>query len=111
GGISFSAYLARGTSRVPVTDVRRASLEDVEIAEAGGSRFSQIMASFHLAIALFLSGDYGASEERFTEALAEARGAGTGLHWQGYYLAVFADSCLARGDAAAAVAKAREGIA
>ena len=110
GGISFCAYLARGTSRVPVTDVRRAALEGVEIAE-GGSRFSQIMASSHLAIALLLNGDYGASEERFTEALAEARGAGTALDWQGYYLAVFADSCLARGDAAAAIAKAREGIA
>jgi adenylate cyclase len=111
GSISFSAYLARGTSLVPVPDVRRAALEGVEIAEAGGSRFSQIMASFNLAIAFFLNGDYGASQERFTEALAEARGAGTGLDWQGYYLAVFADSCLARGDAAAAIAKAREGIA
>jgi class 3 adenylate cyclase/tetratricopeptide (TPR) repeat protein len=111
GSISFSAYLARGTSRVPVTDVRRASLEGVEIAEAGGSRFSQIMASFHLAIAFFLNGDYGTCEERFTEALAEARGAGTGLDWQGYYLAVFADACLARGDAEAAIARAREGIA
>jgi len=83
----------------------------VEIAETGGSRFSQVMASSHLAMGLFLSGDYGASEERFTEARAEARGAGTGLDWQGYYLAVFADSCLARGDAAAAIATAREGIA
>jgi hypothetical protein len=69
------------------------------------------MASFHFAIALFLNRDYGASEERFTEALAQARGAGTGLDWQGYYLAVFADAGLARGDAVAAIAKAREGIA
>ena len=84
GGLSLCAYLARGTSRVPVTDVRRAALEGVEIAEAVGSRYSQIMASSHLAIALFLSGDYGASEERFTEALAQARGAGTALDWQGY---------------------------
>jgi class 3 adenylate cyclase len=111
GGLSFCAYLARGTSRVPVTDVRRASLRGVEIAEAGGSRFSQIMASFHFAIALFLNGDCGASEERFTEALAAARGGGTALDWQGYCLAVFADACLARGDAAAAIATAREGIA
>jgi hypothetical protein len=69
------------------------------------------MASFHFAIALFLNGDCGASEERFTEALAAARGAGTALDWQGYCLAVFADACLARGDAAAAIATAREGIA
>src|SRR5208282_1902584 len=110
GGRRFCAYLARGTSRVPVTDLRRASLEAVEIAEAVGIRFSQIMASSQLAIAFFLNGDYGASEERFTEALAQARGAGTGLDWQAYYLAIFADSCLARGDAEAAIARAREGI-
>ncbi|MFZ0887044.1 MAG: adenylate/guanylate cyclase domain-containing protein, partial [Candidatus Binataceae bacterium] len=110
GALSLYAYLARGTSRVPVPDVRRACLEAVDIAEAVGSRFSQIVASYHLATAFFLNGDCGASEERFTEALAQARDAGTALDWQGYYLAVFADSCLARGDAEAAIARAREGI-
>jgi len=110
GGLSFCAYLACGTSRVPATEVRRASLEGVEIAEVVGSRFSQIMASSQLAIAFFLNGDYSASEERFTEALTQARGVGTGLDWEAYYLAVFADSCLARGDTEVAIARAREGI-
>jgi tetratricopeptide (TPR) repeat protein len=82
----------------------------VEIAEAVGSRFSQIMASSQLAIAYFINGDYDASEERFSEALAQARDAGTALDWHGFYLAVFADSCLARGDTEAAIARAREGI-
>ena len=111
GVLASYAYLARGTSRVPVTDVRRACLEDVEIAEAVGSRFSQIAASSALGIALFLNGDYVASEERFTESLAQARGAGIALEWESLYLAVFADSCLARGDAKAAISKAREAIA
>jgi tetratricopeptide (TPR) repeat protein len=110
GGLAFSAYFAGGTSGLPVADLRRACLEAVEIAEAVGSRFSQIMASNQLAIAYFVNGDYGASEERFTEALAQARDAGTALDWQSFYLAVFADSCLARGDTAAAIARAREGI-
>lgn len=96
--------------RVPVTDVRRACLEGVEIAEAVGSRYSQIVASYFLATAYFVNGDYGACEERFTEALAQARGAGTALDWQSYYLAVFADACLVRGDAEAAISMAREGI-
>jgi class 3 adenylate cyclase/tetratricopeptide (TPR) repeat protein len=111
GSLSNLAYLARGISGVPVTDLRRACLEAVEIAEAVGSRFSQLMASNQLAIAYFVNGDYGASEERFTEALAQARVAGTALDWQSFYLAVFADSCLARGDARTAIARAREGIA
>ncbi len=111
GGLSSGAYLAGGASRAPVTDLRRACLEAVEIADAVGSRFSQIMASCHLAIAYFLNGDYGACEERFTEALAQAHEAGTALDWQAYYLAIFADSCLARGDGEAAIAKARESIA
>jgi tetratricopeptide (TPR) repeat protein len=111
GGFTLCAYLAGGTSRVTVPDVRRAAIEGLEIAEAGGSRFSQIFASYQLATAHFLSGDYGASEERFTQALAEARGAGVALDWQGYILAVCADSSTARGDPETAVATAREGIA
>jgi adenylate cyclase len=110
GALSLCAYLARGTSRVPATDVRRACLEGVEIAEAVGSRYSQIAASSFLALAHFVSGDYGAADERLTEAMAQARGAGTALDWQGYWLAVLADACLARGDADAAIARAREGI-
>jgi len=110
GGLSLCAYLARGTSRVPVADLRRACLEGMEIAEALGSWYSQIVASYALATACFVNGDYEACEERFTEALAQARDAGTALEWQSYYLAVFADACLARGDAEAAIARAREGI-
>ena len=110
GGLSQCAYLARGTSRVPVTDLRRACLEGVEIADAAGSRYSQIVASSNLAVAFFVNGDCGASEERFTETLAQAQGAGTALDWQGNSLAVFADACLARGDAEAAISKAREAI-
>ena len=110
-GLSGCAYYARGSARLPVTDLRRACLEAVEIAETLGNRYSQITASSALAIAFFVSGDYGASEERLTEALAQARGAGNALDWQGYWLAIFADAHLARGDAEAAISKAREGIA
>jgi tetratricopeptide (TPR) repeat protein len=111
GGLSSCAYHARGSARLPVTDLRRACLEAVEIAETLGNRYSQISASSALAIAFFVSGDYGASEERLTEALAQARGAGNALDCQGYWLAVFADAHLARGDAEVAIDKAREGIA
>jgi class 3 adenylate cyclase/tetratricopeptide (TPR) repeat protein len=110
GALANSAYFAGGSSGMPVADLRRACLEAVEIAEAVGSRFSQVMASSQLAIAYFVNGDYGACEERFTETMAQAHEAGTGLEWQGVYLAVFADSCLARGEVQAAIAKAREGI-
>ncbi len=109
GSVAFAAYLARGTTGIPVTDLRQACAESVEIAQAGGGRFSQIIASYCLAVAHFLNGDYGVSDEVFSEALARARGAGTALEWQSYSLAVFADACLARGDAEAAIAKAREG--
>ncbi len=111
GGLGSCPYFAGGTSRTPVTDVRLACLEAVDTAEAGGSRFSRIFASFNLATAHFLSRDWDACKERFTQALAEARSAGTALDWQGNHLAVFADACLASGDAEAAIAKAREGIA
>jgi len=110
GSLSTVAYAARGTSRVPVMDVLRACLEGLEVAEAMGSRYSQVIASSSLAVAHFLTGDYGASEERFTEALAQGRTEGTALDWQGSYLAVFADAGLARGDTEAAIARAREGI-
>jgi class 3 adenylate cyclase/tetratricopeptide (TPR) repeat protein len=105
-----AAYLARGTSRVPVTDLRRACLEAVEVADTVGNRYSQILASCSLGTAFFLNGDCGASEERLTESLAQARGAGNMLDWQSFYLAVFADASLARGDIEAAIARAREGI-
>ena len=110
GGLGHCAYFARGTSRVPLMEVRRASLEYVEIAEAVGSRYSQIAAAANLAISHFVSGDYDACEERFTEALARARDTGTALDWQSYSLAVFADACLARGDTEAAIGKASEAI-
>jgi len=110
GGLGVCGYLARGTSRMP-TDVLRASLEAVEISEAVGSHYSQLGASYNLALAHFLTGDYRASEERYTETMAQARDAGTALDWHGFGLAVLADACLARGDAEAAVGKAREAIA
>ncbi|MEO7327434.1 MAG: adenylate/guanylate cyclase domain-containing protein, partial [Minicystis sp.] len=111
GGLAICAYHAGGTSRAPTTDVRRACLEAVEIAEAGGSRFSQIFASFALATAHFLNGDYREAEERYTEAFAQAQAAGTALDWLSLNRAICADSCLARGDAVAAIAMAREAIA
>lgn len=48
--------------------------------------------------------------ELFAETLALARVEGTGLETQNFALAVFADSCLARGDTQAAMGRAREGI-
>ncbi len=111
GGICLCAYLAGGTSRAPTNNVRRACVEAVEIADAGGSRFSQIFASYHLATAHFLDGDYRAAEEQYAEAFAQARAAGTALDWLSLELAVCADSCLARGDTDAAIATAREAIA
>jgi adenylate cyclase len=105
------AYLAGGTSVVPGTDVRRASLEGVEIAERVGAQFTQITASYFLAYAFFVTGDYGASEERFSEAVAQAREANTALDWQGFFLGVFADASRARGDVEAAIGRAREGVA
>jgi tetratricopeptide (TPR) repeat protein len=110
GGIAINAYLARGTTGVPVTDLRQACVQGVEIAEAGGSRFSQILAAASLATAHFLNGDYGPSEDLFGETLALARSAGTALDWQSYNLAVFADVALTRGDTEAAIARAREGV-
>jgi len=104
------AYLARGPSGTPVKDLRIAALEAVEIAEAVGSPYSQITASSWLAVALLVRGDIEASEEQFTHALAQARSAGTSLDWHGIYLAAWADAGLARGDAEAAITRAREGI-
>jgi class 3 adenylate cyclase/tetratricopeptide (TPR) repeat protein len=104
------AFLARGVSRVPGGDVRRACAEAVEIADAAGSRYSQLMASLGLGAALFLSGEYDACEERLMETIARARAAGTGIDHLPFGLAVFADSCRARGDLEAAISRAREGI-
>ena len=110
GNISSIAYLARGTSQAPARDLRPICAEALEVATSVGSRLSQLFASYALATALFLSGDHGACEERFNEAFAQARDAGTGLEYQPFFLAVFADSCRARGDFEMAIAKAREGI-
>jgi class 3 adenylate cyclase/tetratricopeptide (TPR) repeat protein len=107
---SGTAYLAGGSSRIPVPDLRRACVESAELAEVVGARYSQILASYYLATAHFLNADYAASEELFAETLTLARAAGTALDWQSFFLAVVADSCLARGDAEAAIGKAREGI-
>jgi class 3 adenylate cyclase len=109
-GLGISAYLAGGTSGVPVPDLRRTCVEGVEIAEALGSPNPQVAATCALAIAHFLNGDCDIAEARLREALAEAHLAGTGLDGQGYMLAVFADSCRARGDAEAAIARAREAV-
>jgi class 3 adenylate cyclase/tetratricopeptide (TPR) repeat protein len=104
------AYLAGGVSRVPGGDLRRACAEAVEIADAVGSRFSQVLASCGLGAALYLSGGYGDCEERLTETAAQARAAGTGMDHLPFDLAIFADSCRARGDLDAAISRAREGI-
>jgi adenylate cyclase len=110
GSLGMNAYLAGGTSRVPVPDLRRACVEGVELAGVVGSRYTQLFAGFLLATAHFLSADFTASEELFAETLALARAEGTALEYPGFFLAVWADSCLARGDVEAAIAKAREGI-
>jgi class 3 adenylate cyclase/tetratricopeptide (TPR) repeat protein len=110
-GVSAScASLARGTSRLAVTDVCQACVESLEIAESVGSRYSQLVASFGLANALCLSGDSATGEERLTETLAQARSAGLALESHAFHLAELADACLARGDADAAIRAAREGI-
>jgi tetratricopeptide (TPR) repeat protein len=111
GTLANSAYLAQGTSRVPVPDLIRAALEAVDIAEAVGSRYSQIIASSHLATAYLVSGDYAASVAGFTACLANARSFGTALETEAQNLAMLADACAARGDHEAAVRYAREGIA
>jgi class 3 adenylate cyclase/tetratricopeptide (TPR) repeat protein len=111
GGLAFCGHLARGASRAPVADVRRAVLESVEIAEATGSQYSKLAAANNLAMAFFVSGDYAESEDRIDHAVAQTRAAGTALEWQGFYLSVRADARLARGDTAAAIASAREAIA
>jgi class 3 adenylate cyclase len=104
------AYLARGTSVVPIADAVRAAGEGVEIAEAVGSRYAQILVSIVLGVAHFVQGSYDASDECLTAALARARREENVLDYESYALAVAADACLARADTVAAIAKAREGI-
>ncbi len=108
--LSYGAYLARGMSRVPVVDMRLASAEAVEVADSVGSLFLQIRTSCSLAIANFLNGDCTACEEQLTHALAQARGAGTGLDFEALDIAVLADAHLAQGDPETAITRAREGI-
>jgi len=107
---STAAYLQRATSAAAIADMLRSASEAVEIADAVGSRYSQIAASSNLATASFLSGDYAACEERLVECLASARESGTGLDWHGQMLAMLADARLAGGNAEGAIAAAREGI-
>jgi class 3 adenylate cyclase/tetratricopeptide (TPR) repeat protein len=108
--LSIVANMARRTSRVPVMEVRRACVEGFEIAEAGGSVYSQIAASFALAVAEFLSGEYQDSGERLIATLERARTTGTGLEHHGYYRAVLAETFLARGEVDTAIASAREAV-
>ena len=110
GILAREVHLAGGAFGSPLGDHRSAALQAVEIAEAGGSRYSQIHASVSLAIAHFLSGDFNASTETFTTALEQSQSARTALEVRPYHLAVFADLCLARGDAARAISRAREAI-
>jgi len=88
----------------------RASLEAVEVAEAIGNTYSQLWGSAALGMTCFLNGDHGASEEHLSDALAQARSAGTGLDYEALFLAVLADSCLARDGIQAAIDKSREAI-
>jgi adenylate cyclase len=111
GMFPWIAYLARGASRAPVADVRRTILESVKIAETIGSRYSQLSSARDLGVAFFVKGDYVACEEHLTEAMAQSCSAGTSLEWDGWSLAIVADARLARGDAEAAIAKARDAIA
>jgi hypothetical protein len=111
GGLAFCGHLARGASRAPVADVLRAVLESVEIAEATGSQYSKLAAANNLAMAFCVTADYAECDDRFDHAFAQTRAAGTALEWQGFHLSVRADALLARGNAAAAIASAREAIA
>jgi class 3 adenylate cyclase len=108
---SSVAYLQRTTSVGAVADLLRSASEAVEIADAVGSRYSQIAASSNLATAALLSGDYAACEERLVDCLASAQESGTGLDWHGQMLAMLADARLARGNGEGAIAAAREGVA
>lgn len=110
-GLPFgTAYLARGTSSLPFPDIRRMALEAYEIAESVGSQYTQVVATYYLAVALFMSGEYEASEEQFLEALGGRQGGRNVVEWEGYYLAVFADSYLARGDTDRAFERATQAI-
>jgi class 3 adenylate cyclase/tetratricopeptide (TPR) repeat protein len=109
--LSVPTYLAQGRSRTPVPDLLATVLESVELADLVATRYGQLFATMHLGAAHYLSGDYVVAEAIIGETLQLAHKAGTALEWTGYFLAVFADSCRARGDTEAAIAKAREGIA
>jgi hypothetical protein len=111
GTLSVCAYYARGGSGAPLRDLSRAAAEAVEIAAAIGSRYSQILASGHLAAASLLSGEYAACEQTLTECLALARASGTGLDFHGQLLAILADARRAQGNIDGAIAVAREGVA
>jgi class 3 adenylate cyclase/tetratricopeptide (TPR) repeat protein len=104
------AYFARGPSGAPVRDLSQTAGEAIEIAGAVGSRYSQILASSHLAFALFLNGEYADCEERVTEGLTLARESGTALDWQPQTFALLADARLALGNSDGAITAAHEGI-
>jgi len=109
GMLSSVGYLESATSGA--ADMLRAAAQAVEIADAVGSRYSQITASSNLAAASLLNGDYAACEERLLDCLATGRESGTGLDWHGQMLAMLADARLARGNGDGAIAAAREGVA
>ncbi len=109
--LGMEAYLARGMSGNPVADLRAACVESVELAGSVGTGYVRLLAPMYLGVAHYFSGDYVAAESLLDETLLLARQTGTALDWQCLFLSVFADSCLARGDTDAAIAKAREGIA
>jgi hypothetical protein len=111
GNPGMQAYLARGTSGIPVPDMRAAAIESVDCASRVGTRYVELFAPMYLATALSFSEDFAASERLFAETFDLARASRTALDWQSFFMAVCADSCLARGDTEAAMAKAREGIA
>ena len=85
-------------------------MESVEIADRVGAAYSRYLASLSIATTHFLNAEYAASEALGAETLTLVRTAETALDYQSFWLAVVADSCLARGDADAAIGKAREGI-
>jgi ATP/maltotriose-dependent transcriptional regulator MalT len=85
-------------------------LEALEISQATSIQYQQILSSLVLAVAQYLNGDYGDCEEQMANSLNWARTADGPLEFQAWFLAVYADSCMARGDAQAAISKAREAI-
>jgi hypothetical protein len=102
----ISAYYGGGGSQAPMSDLRQAALEAIEIFERIDNPVLKRAASLSLARALYLNGDYAGCEAHLTEGLASASEVGAAGDW----LVVLAESCLARGDIRASVANAKKAV-